>query len=265
MRPPVRAALGLAAAANFVLAAGFAFRQPWAVRWWPWETGPLSYIFLASMLAAVGAAAAWITFSGETGSLPAGFLNLAVTFGGITVYPTLVGGTTEISTTAAAVVGALAVLNVVLFVWTLRLPPPTFEAVPWLLRGSYILFTLILLAVGIALILRTPDVMPWPVDGDVPVVFGWIFVGDAWYFAYAIVRPDWHRARAQLWSFLGYDVVLFVPLAASIRDVAPELRPNLVVYLAVLAYSGVLAVYYLIANPATRGWGVEPTARTSTS
>jgi len=265
MSPPVRTAMGLAAAANLIVAAGFAFQQPWALAWWPWETGPLSYIFLASMLTAVGVAAAWIAFSGETGSLPAGFLNLAVTFGGITIYPTLIVGTTEISTTAGVVIGTLAVLNAALFWWTLRLPPPRSEPVPGLLRGSYILFTLLLLAAGIALILRTPGVMPWPIDEDVSVVFGWIFFGDAWYFAYAVVRPDWRSARAQLWSFLGYDLVLFGPLAASLGDVTPDMVPNLVVYLAVLSFSGVLAVYYLIANPATRGWGVERRARTSTS
>jgi hypothetical protein len=262
MGPPVRTALGLAAVANLVVAGGFALQRPWALAWWPWPTGPLSYVFLASMLAAVGAAAAWIAFSGETGSLPAGFLNLAVTFGGITIYPTLLGDATEISTTAGVVIAALAVLNVGLFLWTLRLPPPGSEPVPWLLRGSYILFTLILLGVGIALILRTPGVMPWPIDEDVSVVFGWIFFGDAWYFAYAVARPDWQSARAQLWSFLAYDVVLFGPLAASLGDVAPELLPNVIVYLAVLAYSGVLAVHYLIANPATRGWGAERPTRT---
>ena len=83
MSRPLRGAIGSAAAANLAVATAFALQTPWALELWPWDTGRLSYLFLASMLAAVGVAAAWIALSGETSSLPAGFLNLAVTLAGI--------------------------------------------------------------------------------------------------------------------------------------------------------------------------------------
>ncbi len=55
------------------------------------------------------------------------------------------------------------------------------------------------------------------------------------------------RAKAQLWSFLAYDVVLIGPLVEHYIDgVAEELRTNVVVYLAVLVYSAILAMYYLV-------------------
>jgi hypothetical protein len=97
--------------------------------------------------------------------------------------------------------------------------------------------------------------MPWPLDPDTSVVFGWIFFGDAFYFADAVWRPHWHSARAQLWSFLGYDAVLIGPLLAHLGRVEPELRLNLIVYLLVLVYSTALGVYYLLINERTRGWG----------
>ena len=250
---PLRAAVAVAAAANLGLAAGFALQQPWATGLWPWETGRLSYLFLASMLAAVGVAAGWIAFSGETGSLPAGFLNLAITQAGIAVYPALIDGSIGL----AAGIGALALLNLALFLATRRWPQPASDPLPALVRGSYVVFTIVLLVVGVALLLGRPGVMPWPVDPDTSVVFGWIFFGDAWYFAYAVARPHWPSARAQLWSFLGYDLVLLGPLAAAAGGVDPDLRLNLWLYLAVLTYSAVLAVTYLLVNRETRGWGTR--------
>jgi hypothetical protein len=245
----VRVALAVAGVANLVFAAGYALHQPWATGLWPWETGPLSYAFLGSMLAAVGAAACWIAWSGETGSLPAGFLNLTVTLGGIGGYLLLSGQQGAL----AAAVGALALVNLGLFAWTHRLPRDKTLPISGLLRGSYLAFAVVLVVVGVALMLRRP-VLPWPVDADTSVAFGWIFFGDAWYFAYALAHPWWASARAQLWSFLGYDLVLFVPLAAHLDNVDPTLRDNLLLYLAILLYSAVLAVAYLLVNRRTRGW-----------
>lgn len=258
-----RAAIAVAAFANFSLAVGYVLQQPWAVRMWPWETGRLSYIFLAAMLTAVGLAAAWIAISGETGSLPAGFLNLTVTLGGIAIYPTLWGTTPDVP--LAVAIAGLALINLALFRWTRRLPQPSSDPVPRIVRVSFVGFTLILAVVGIALLLRRPGVMPWPIDPDTSAVFGWMFFGDAWYFAYAAARPNWASARAQLWSFLGYDLVLFLPLAATLADPPPDLRVNVLVYLAVLAYSGALALYFLILNPASRGWGGRHAHRLSSS
>jgi hypothetical protein len=42
-----------------------------------------------------------------------------------------------------------------------------------------------------------------------------------------------------------------VPLASTLRVVDPARRPNLVAYLAILVYSAVLGVWYLVVRPAT--------------
>ena len=257
MRSWLRILLALVAAGNLVLAAGYALQLPWAIGTWPWETGRLSYLFIASILAAISAGAGWIAWSAETGSLPAGFLNLTITLGGISAYLFLTATEPDRGTLLPYAIGAgvLAAANLVAFGWTLRVSAPVAAPTPRLVRGSYVAFTAILVAVGLALILRTPGVMPWPLDPDTSVVIGWIFLGDAFYFLYAVLRPRWDAARAQLWSFLAYDVVLVVPLMAHYPAAPPELRTNVLVYSAVLVYSGALAVYYLFIDVHTRGWG----------
>jgi hypothetical protein len=84
------------------------------------------------------------------------------------------------------------------------------------------------------------------------LVFGWLFIGDAFYFLYAIWRPRWHYACAPLWSFLVYDLVLIVRFIPHFNAVPADLLLSLIVYTTVLFYSGVLAIYYLLINRATR-------------
>lgn len=262
LNPILRAALAVVGMANIVLAVAFAFQASWALELLPWETGRLSYIFIGSIFAAIGAGVLWAVVSQELGSLPSGFGNLTVALGGSAAYllPTAIGEGRDELLPFAVAVAILAVGNLVLFLTTLRLgeeSPP----LPWLVRGSYFGFTAILLAVSAAMITRTEGVMPWPVDADTSVFIGWIFAGNACAFLYGAVRGRWDSARAQLWGFLAYDVVLIVPLLLHYADAPADLRTNIVVYAAVLAYSGALAVYYLLINPSTRGWvriGGEP-------
>jgi hypothetical protein len=87
---------------------------------------------------------------------------------------------------------------------------------------------------------------------DSSVIFGCIFLGDAFYFLYALLRPYWSNAFGQLLSFLAYDLVLIIPFVLLFDTVKPERMVGLIVYIAVLVYSGGLAVYYLLINPQTR-------------
>jgi len=96
------------------------------------------------------------------------------------------------------------------------------------------------------------QIFPWPLKPGSLASYGWIFLGAATYFFYPVVQPTWHNARAQLWGFLAYDLVLIVPYLEHFKKVVPALRPNLIVYVAVLLYSAALAIYYLFINPATR-------------
>lgn len=239
-----------------LFAFGFTFRLPFATGIWPWEDGRYSYLFIGSILAAVSAAALWVGWTGEFGALPAGSLNVFV-----------IGLTTSIyffklasqGRADMALFGALAALSTVAsltaFFWSLRIPLKETRPMPKPVKISFGIFIASLFLSGGALILQAP-IFPWALNPDSSVVFGCIFLGDAFYFLYGLFRPNWHNALGQLLSFLAYDLVLIVPFVGLLNTVAPERYINLVVYTAVLIYSGGLAVYYLFINPQTR-FGTE--------
>jgi hypothetical protein len=94
-------------------------------------------------------------------------------------------------------------------------------------------------------------ILPWEVTTEGTVIYGWFFIGAAAYFAYGVWRPRWHNAAGQLAGFLAYDLVLIVPFLLLLPTISDTLRPNLLVYIAVVVYSGALAIYYLVLRPAT--------------
>jgi hypothetical protein len=95
------------------------------------------------------------------------------------------------------------------------------------------------------------------------VVIGLMFLGAATYFAYGLLRPSWANAAGQLAGFLAYDLVLIGPFLSRLPTVAPEHRAGLTIYIAVVSYSGLLAIYYLFIHPATRVWGRDWASRAS--
>ncbi len=95
-------------------------------------------------------------------------------------------------------------------------------------------------------------IFPWKLNPDSSVIFGCIFLGDAFYFLYSLLYPRWHNALGQLLSFLAYDLVLIVPFLILFKTVKPEGMLNLIVYVAVLIYSGAIATWFLFIHPKTR-------------
>ena len=85
-------------------------------------------------------------------------------------------------------------------------------------------------------------------------MFGFIFLGAASGYVIGALRPVWSHVYAPLLGFLAYDLVLLWPLIAEFPDVAAGRRTSLILYVAVLVYSGGLAIYYLLLNPASRLW-----------
>jgi hypothetical protein len=126
-------------------------------------------------------------------------------------------------------------------------------------RIAFVAFTAILLVVGLALLVGAERVMPWPVRPESAVLIGWIFLGDACYFAYVVLRPSADGYRAQLCSFLAYDLVLLPPLLQRAPSLPVELRTNLVVYVGILVGSAALAVAVLLLAPWRRR--LRPQAR----
>ena len=235
-----------------LFAFGFILRLPFATVLWPWEDGRYSYLFIGSILAAVSAAALWIGWTGEFGALPAGALNVFVIGLTTSIYFFQLASLGRANMALFGGVAALAaVTSLGAFFWSLKIPLKDSRPMPGSVKISFWVFIASLFLAGGALILQAP-VFPWALSRDTSVVFGCIFLGDAFYFLYGMFRPHWHNALGQLLSFLAYDFVLISPFVALLDTVDPERYTNLVVYMAVLLYSGGLAVYYLFVNPQTR-------------
>src|SRR3954469_9793731 len=75
-----------------VLAVGFGLAMPWATSAWPWPDGKFSYLFVGSVLAAMGVAAIWIGATAEWGALAAGSLTALIITGGMSAYLFLISG-----------------------------------------------------------------------------------------------------------------------------------------------------------------------------
>jgi hypothetical protein len=131
----------------------------------------------------------------------------------------------------------------------------TTRPAPRLVRWSFLVFVVALLVVGGRLVWKQPNVIPWTITPELSVVAGWIFLGAAAYFVYALLRPCWVNSAGQLAGFLAYDAILIVPFLTRLPTVAPEHRAGLIVYTLVVTYSGLMALYYLLIHPATRVWG----------
>ena len=235
-----------------LFAYGFIVQHPLATSIWPWEDGRYSYLFIGSILAAVSVAMLWVGWTDEFGALPAGTLNIFVIAITTSIYFFKLASQGRAGMTLFGVVGVLsAIASLATFFWSLRIPLKETRPMPKPVKVSFWIFIASLFAAGGSLILQTP-IFPWKLNPDSSVVFGCIFLGDAFYFLYGMFRPNWHNALGQLLSFLAYDLVLIIPFVGLISTIEADRLVNLIVYTAVLIYSGGLAVYYLFINPQTR-------------
>jgi hypothetical protein len=236
-----------------IAAFGFIFQLPFEMSLWPWEDGRYSYLFIGSILAAVSAAAFWIGWSGEFGALPAGSLNIFVI--GLTTsiyFFKLTLGDSRSDMIPYAIIGLfIGIAGMISFLWSRRIPLGDSRPTPALVRISFGFFTASLIFAGVALILRKP-IFPWALNSDTSIIFGCIFLGDAFYFLYGLILPRWYNALGQLLSFLAYDLVLIVPFLSLVKSVQPEHFISLIAYLIVLIYSSGLAIYFLFINSQTR-------------
>lgn len=250
-----RGLLVLGGVAALAGAAGFLFGWRDVVRIWPFLGYGLTPVFLASILAAIAAPVIWIGLSGEFAALRGGAANLLVSGGGIAAY-----GLSQSWGDPAGRVQMFAIIHLsvamvalLLLAASLRLEWRDDRPTPVLVRIAFGIFGLGLVGVGTGLVLRR-DVFPWPLDGDTSIVYGIIFLGAAIYFAFGLAWPVWGNAKGQLVGFLAYDFVLIVPFA-RLWFVAPTL--SLAIYLAVIAGSAMLAIWYLALSRRYRLWAGE--------
>jgi hypothetical protein len=246
--------LVLGGAAAIIYAAGFFLQASWATLVWPIKSTRLSNIFISSILAAIGAPIVWIGLANEARAMVGGALNLLVTNAGFAASAfTFYSRNPQPSLLIFGVISCLIFIACIgLVIYGQRKPFLDTHRVPGIVRISFIIYAITLLLTSIALLARRPNVFPWALSGENSVMYGAIFLGAMWYFIYGVVYPVWSNARGQTIGFLAYDLVLIVPFILHFQGVRPEMLTSLIVYTAVISYSGLLALYYLFIHPATR-------------
>ncbi|HLF78841.1 MAG TPA: hypothetical protein VJB57_15285 [Dehalococcoidia bacterium] len=244
-----------------VLALIFALRLEIADDLWPVEpTGPLSFTLIGSFFASACVAMLWCLYVRQPGALFGLGLDYLTIFGVIAIFSfDLADGSNAVVVLAVALASGACLLAATMLP-ALRFPITDARPQPRLVRLSFYGSVVWLVAVGGALLLKVPDVLPWPLSDQLSVIAGSLFLGAGAYLGYSLLRPSWANTGGQLAAFLAYDVVLVYPLFTRIPDVAPKFRDNLLVYSFVIAYSGLLAIYYLFINPETRLFGAKAPA-----
>ncbi len=255
MSQSARYTLVVAGIMGLLLMVGFFLELPLVTNLWPWQSSRLSNIFIASILAASSIPVIWIGLSNEPAAMVGGAIDFGLMYTGIGIF-TLQLYTQDPSRAPLLIFGILSFASVALciflFLWSRRFQFRDPHPMPGLVRLSFAVFAVVLIGVGGALVLKTPNIFPWVISAEVSVIYGWIFLGAACYFVYAILNPKWDNARGQLLGFLAYDLVLIIPFLAHFANVRPDLWFNLAIYTGVLIYSGGLAIYYLFLNRETR-------------
>ncbi len=249
----IRVGLCLSGIAALVLALGFFQAAGWATELWPWEDSPLSFVFIASILAAIALPALLIGVTGELAAIQAGALELSLTYGAVFVYLlTLAGdpGQPELWPYLVAFGGACA-SSIAAFAWSRRLTWRDDRRMPAVVRVSFAALAAVLIAAGTALVIGA-DIFPWDLRSETTVIYGFIFLGAAIFFVYGYLQPRWPNAAPQLIGFLAYDIVLIGPFVDRFDEVSGRQLLSLIVYTAVVVASGALATYYLIVSDETR-------------
>ena len=290
----IRSAVIVTGVLALFLALAFYFQWSWVEDFWPWagsstasasgglygyggttssagdsgNLSRLSFYFVSSIMAAIAVPVIWIGLTGELAAAFGGAMNLTVLCAPVSIYmlQSYASSDNERLLTAALFCGAVAVVSVAVLFWARRLRFRDQQPLPQPVRLSFAVFTVSLVLTGGALVLKRPNVFPWPLAAEVSVVYGWVFLGAATYFVYGLLVPNWRNAIGQLLGFLAYDLVLILPFLNHLDAVPDEHRFSLIVYTVVVILSGLLAAYYLFVNPHTRIWrasGAEPVLQTA--
>ena len=259
----VRALLAVVATGQALLAVLFVLQVPWATAIWPFAgTGEMSYIFVASIFLAAAAAVGWCLLLGSDRALAGIALDYIVITAPLGVLS--LAAALDEGSLPAMVFGLLCLSTLAFGVWMLRwaLSRPWLSAspTPAPVVVAFGVFVVVLVIVGGLLILGTPGVLPWAITPQSSVLYGCMFLGAAAYFGYGLVDRRWENAGGQLAGFLAYDIVLLVPFVVRIVSGTPSyygtssepLRVNLLLYTAVVLFSGLLSTYYLFIHGPTR-------------
>ena len=238
---------------QLVLAIGFFFQQAWATSLWPVPDTRLSYAFIAAILAGGAAPLIWAGLSGELASLAGYGMSFGIMYAGMGVSALLFYLRNQNSALAwfALVMGVLAVLGGIMFMRTRQLAENS-QPTPPIVIYAFVAEVMVLAGAGVLLILKVPNTLPWNLSPESSVLYGWVFLGLAFYYLYAVLNRQWIHALGPLLGFLVYDLVLFSPLFARFGNLQPEHVLGQVAASAIIIFSAALGVYYLFINTATR-------------
>lgn len=265
-RRAVRALCAAVALAQVPVGIGLYRQWGWMTDRWPLPDVRMTFIFYASIIAAIAAPLAWAAWRNELGVLEGiGFeLMLGAPVVGLYLGWLAIdrqdGGLAAFAIVSLAL-GAVAAL---LWRWASRVPLRDARPLPALYRASFVGFCCLLVVVGGALTVQAGNVFPWKPTAENGTVFGLIFLSAALLFAWIVAHPRWAYGEMALTSFLAYDLVLAAPYIDLLRQrddasamssyyggnpgyaaVAGDNGVNelsLTIYLAVLAVSAILAV-----------------------
>lgn len=247
---PILLAVGIL---QLILAGGFFFQQPWATSLWPVPDTRLSYAFIAAILAGGAAPLIWIGLSEQFGGLAGYGMSFGIMYAGMALAALLfyLRMRQPALFWFALVLGVAAAFCAALYFRTrnrLQHSQPT----PQIVRLAFIAEVLVLAGAGVLLLLKVPNTLPWNLSPESSVLYGWVFLGLAFYYLYAVLHTQWIHALGPLLGFLVYDLVLFSPLFARFGSLQPEHILGQVAASAIIVFSAALGVYYLFVNPATR-------------
>lgn len=239
---------------GLVLTLGFVTFQGWATALIPWDLDQMAAIFMASIYAAAAVPILWIARTREYAAMTGGGFDFGLTFAGFAAFA--FQAYLKNPRLALLLFGLFCAAGVIVCIGLvylgLRQSFSDRRQTPLLVRASFAAFALVLTFTGALLVLNRPGVFPWSITPQQSVLYGWIFLGAATYFAYGLLRPVWVNAQGQLLGFLAYDLILIVPLLSLFLGNTPILLPNLVLYITIVTYSGILTLWYLLVGRTTR-------------
>ncbi len=241
----VRACLILAALPLLVIGLGFIFHAGWAVALWPMKEGPLSHLFIGSIVLAQAAALAWTAVSLELNYARGGVLGYAAMNAGFVLFAVARWNATHQPLLLAwAVVGALLFAGgMALFFLGARYPKIDRRPVPGFVRVSFLILSVALTIATVMLLARAKVVFPWPLKPETSILFGLFYFASIGYFFDAWWRPAMGNALGQLAAFFLYDVVLIPPYLRHWPKAQGGFRVSLAIYLTVLFWSAALALW----------------------